>query len=52
MEGVNMKRRKLVALLMAVLMLLACIPALAETTIDLSYSRYGVSEQVAVVTVG
>lgn len=43
--------RRMTAWLLALVLLAACVPAMAETRIDLNYSRFGVSEQVAVVTV-
>lgn len=43
--------RKMTALLLALAMLLCCVPAMAEKEIDLTYTRYETSEQVAVVTV-
>ncbi len=43
-------RRKM-AWLLTLALLLGCGSAMAETTMDLSYSRYAVSDQVAVVTV-
>ena len=43
--------RRGIACLLALVMLLGCMTAAAETTIDLTYTRYDVSDQVAVVTV-
>lgn len=43
--------RKLVAWLLTLAMAFSCVSAMAETAMDLSYSRYEVSDQAAVVTV-
>ena len=43
--------RKMMTWLLVLALLLGCMPAMAENVIDLTYSRYEVSDQVAVVTV-
>ena len=44
--------RRMTAWLLALVLLAACVPAMAETRIDLNYSRFGVSDEYQNLGIG